>query len=309
MVKEKVLLLSNIEQFYVLRDGNVADLISTYSTKIKNVVTELIGEKFNEYERIYFGNEFCEYLLPTVEQVEEVMAYCKKQNKLFSVVTPYISESSLKKIDKLLDYLDEKNEDIEVVCNDWGVCSIIHEKYSNLKAVIGRLLDKMSKDARLSKEDYDRIFDENSIEYLKSSNTYVDSYIDILREYGVERIEYDCPPQGLNINTKVKDIYASAYMPFGYITTGRMCMMKFLSQDGNEKYSLEKGCVRNCQKYDQVMRKIRNCVYGDNAECGIKNIELYRKGNTIFYLSENYDEIISNNELIDRVIFQPTIPM
>lgn len=212
----------------------------------------------------------------------------------------------LPRLESLLEELNRIHDDaIEVVCNDWGTCSLINEKYHNLHIVVGRLLDKMSKDARFAQSDYESMYDAKALEYLQCSNINTESYKKILDQLHVQSVEIDCPPQGMKLGQV--DMNVNLYAPFGFITTGRMCMMRFLSQNGEKKYSLETACAKGCQKYDQNMIKSNHCKR-ENHFYSVEKCKLYRKGNTVFYLSENYEDIIRNNQSVKRLIVEPCIP-
>lgn len=321
MNQEKVIFINSVRQLNSIEMIGLKAFIEKENS-FSSVVKEACLNDFSdlkEFNRMYFGNEFCDFLIPSVNDIKQVLKVCKNSNIEFSLVLPYITENNIQKIDEILIYLSEVNDNsedkqIEVVCNDWGLVSVINKNFGKLKIVIGRLLDKMSKDARLTSSDYKKLFDKNSMEYLQSTNIYAESYLKFLDKYNVSRVELDCPPQGLRLNSPVKsasdrEIQVSLYVPFGFLTTGRMCMMRFLSQEGQNKYSLETDCQRMCQLYNQTMKKMRNCQFGDGGKFVNKDLQLYRKGNTVFYLDDNIKEVIENNSEINRIIYQLTMPM
>ena len=314
MKKEKVLFINNIRQFYYMKEKGISGLIEkidSFSTAVKDACFETVPNE-KEIDRIYFGNEFCDCLIPNLQNVKEVYKYCKAKDIQFSMVMPYITENEISKVDSILKYLSGLHEEIEIVCNDWGTVYIITEKYDGLCIVVGRLLDKMSKDVRISYDDYQKIFDNDSLQYITTSNIYAKSYGRFLQKYNIRRIELDCPPQGLKLQQEqniYNNVNVSLYVPFAFITTGRMCMMRFLNQENEKKYSLETDCKMSCQRYEQIMKKIRNCQFDRNSKYVYDNIQLYRKGNTVFYLASNYKDIIALNPEIDRIIYQVGIPM
>ena len=108
-----------------------------------------------EYGRIYFGNEFCEKLIPAVAEVEKVRDYCKKNKTGFSLVTPYVTDAGMAKLDKLFSFLLGNGESCEVIVNDYGVLSLINEEYPVLRPVLGRLLTKQKRDVEGHREGHD----------------------------------------------------------------------------------------------------------------------------------------------------------
>ena len=305
---EQVIMLNNIRQFSIFEKEGLTTLIqqeNSFSNTVKKVCLDMTSN-LNSIDRIYFGTEFCDNLIPSIGDIKKIKDYCSHHDYGFSLVLPYITEGKLDCVDQILKDLNDLKEDIEVVCNDWGIVYLINQKYTCLKIVLGRLLDKMSKDSRLSDRDYHQLFDQNSLFYIKNSNLHTKSYQNILKKNDIKRVELDCPPQGLCLSDTEaeEDISVSVYVPFGFITTGRMCMMRFLGQSGKEKYSLENECTHQCQLYNQVMKKMKNCQFDKDGKFMYKNLEFYRKGNTIFYLTEQFEDIIKTNHEINRIIYQ-----
>lgn len=282
---------------------NIVERINTDSQKIiKNY----------KITNIYFGNEFCEELIPTLDEVIKAVDICNKLKYTFTLVTSYVTDKGIEKLEVILQFLDSLSEKIEVVCNDWGVCQLINDKYINLEIIAGRVLDKLSRDPRISKDEYELVYSKNSLEFLKTPNILVDSYQYVLKKYQVKRAEFDYVPQGLNITNKLKQKSVnkiSVYMPFGYVTTGRMCMMRFLKQKGKEKFYLNKSCQKSCKKYNQIM--VKNIELGINYDSYIVNdkLELFRKGNTVFYEVKDIGSFLEENDVIDRIVYQSYLPM
>ncbi|WP_288702959.1 hypothetical protein [uncultured Ruminococcus sp.] len=303
---ERAVFIPNIEYFEMFRTNSINDLIHRVNLNNKKFIQICQALCAQKFDRIYFGNEFCDELLVSAEEAKTVYNYCCEGKMKFTLVTPYMSDGKLPRLESLLEELNRIHDDaIEVVCNDWGTCSLINEKYHNLKIVVGRLLDKMSKDARFAQSDYESMYDAKALEYLQCSNISTESYKKILDQLHVQSVEIDCPPQGVKLGQV--DMNVNLYAPFGFITTGRMCMMRFLSQNGEKKYSLETACAKGCQKYDQNMIKSNHCKR-ENHFYSVEKCKLYRKGNTVFYLSENYEDIIRNNQSVERLIVEPCIP-
>ena len=96
--------------------------------------------KDGSYTRLYFGIEFCERLIPSVEEFKRALDYSRIHNLDISLVTPYVTDAGLSKLSSLFDYLTVNRIDCEVIINDWGVLNLINKKYRSLKPVLGRLL-------------------------------------------------------------------------------------------------------------------------------------------------------------------------
>jgi hypothetical protein len=87
---------------------------------------------------IRFGTEFCEYLLPEQETLEETYNAVIGGGKEFTYVTPRLSNSGIEKVRRHLTFLNEK-KNVGVVFNDLGTLNILKE-YGNLLPRLGRLL-------------------------------------------------------------------------------------------------------------------------------------------------------------------------
>jgi len=258
-----------------------------------------------DIDRLYFGNEFCENLIPSLSELKKTYFYVKEKNINFTLVTPFVTNSGLKKIEPLLSFLD-KQKDSEVVFNDWGVFSLMKNKFNNLKLVLGRLLTKQRRDPRiikilLNKQVRREIFSPDKknkliilpkktpkslFVHFQSSLINADIFQRFILAQGISRVEVDNLIWEMNLKIN-KNIGISIYLPFGYITTTRKCAKLTFAYDG---------CKKECKNFYFEFKK--------------KNIPvpLYSIGNTIFYRSKfpniKYLRILG----IDRIVFQPNLP-
>ena len=99
------------------------------------MLREAIG---SSCEKVRFGSEFCEWKIPSLTELEKAYSLIKDQGKDFTYVTPRVSNSSIKKLVKQLDFLDGEGK-IDVVINDLGVLNILG-RYPNLNPYLGRQL-------------------------------------------------------------------------------------------------------------------------------------------------------------------------
>ena len=60
-----------------------------------------------DFTRLYFGMEFCERLLPSPSQLKKALDFTQKNHLNFTLVTPYVTESGLNKVEKLITLLSE----------------------------------------------------------------------------------------------------------------------------------------------------------------------------------------------------------
>ena len=270
-----------------------------------------------EYGRIYFGNEFCERLIPAVAEVEKVRDYCKKHKTGFSLVTPYVTDAGMAKLDKLFSFLLGNGESCEVIVNDYGVLSLINEEYPGLRPVLGRLLTKQKRDPRIAglisgagrprvvlrraSSGYDIIFSRRVpaglAAYFKETNINIAAIRAFLAGYRIRRAEVDNLLQGMNIRIPKGSFQVSLYFPFAYITTTRLCSADPFREAKKFTCAIS-SCSKKCLQYSV---KLKN-----------KNIPglIYKKGNTLFFRN---DILPRERDLaaqgIDRLVYQPEIPI
>lgn len=279
--------------------------------KINNEINLSLYQRISEFplKGVYFGNEFCEFLLPDLKDIELVFSHSSDLGLRQTFVTPPVSKYGVKQLVKTFDYIQANYPETEIVFNDWGVMMLLFTQYPKLKAVAGRLMDKMYRDPRFSERDYKDFFTEEGLKYIKQSNATSPSYTSYLNTYNVTRIELDFVPQGFELEGKVLPLPMSLYIPYGFVTTGRNCMMRSLNKPVHKKFVLEGcGCSKNCQSFDQIMEKKLSPMESDLRSDELWKIQLFRKGNTVFFLNDKI-ELLQEMDYFDRYIYQPTLPM
>ncbi|MFN3477211.1 MAG: hypothetical protein ACK4Z6_06630, partial [Candidatus Methylomirabilales bacterium] len=88
---------------------------------------KVIEEAFGRiaFSRVYFGNEFCQHLIPTLAHLRAVYLAAVEKGFTFTLLTPYITDDGLEKLKPLLSFLSTREDLIEVVVNDWGVFNFL----------------------------------------------------------------------------------------------------------------------------------------------------------------------------------------
>lgn len=245
----------------------------------------------DRYTRIYFGNEFCQRLIPSASELEEVLDFILSKSLNFTFVTGFVMEQDLNYLQDLLVIISGKAPGAEVVINDWGMLDIV--KKHNLMPVIGRLLTKQRRDPRILnlKERLTAPAKERS-----KSSAIGQSLVRFLKNKSIERMEIDNLPQGiqLGVNAGLEGLHFSLYFPFNYVTTSRQCI--FNNGSPHSGRGLSSKCGMKC-RLSPI--ELRHCTMP---------LPLYMKGNTIFLENRKMPDYLAR-EGIDRVIYQPRIPM
>ena len=262
-----------------------------FIAKVKNL------KYFNpNFTRLYFGNEFCQRLIPSIKDIDEVMDFAQEHHIPLSLVTPYVTNEGLKKWKILIEKVAEKNSKSEVIFNDWGIFRTIKHLSIELEPVLGRLMTKIKRGPRLM--NLIDILPQAAVKHLQSTNLSIKTYRKFLVKKGITRVELDHPLQGIRLNRVGSEIHLSLYIPFAYVTTTRFCLVASCDEPEKKGMVGTFPCKKECQKYTFTL---------DNP---IMPCTLIRKGNTIFYKN---DKIPKADELkekkIDRLVIQPEIPI
>lgn len=303
-MKELALLVNNIDDLHYIDNPFLVESSFECGKKLKQTINSWNDfVKLMDVSRVYFGTEFCQFLLPSLNEMEKAFTFILDRKLKVSFVTPIVTDYGVKRLTILLDYISKHYKETEIIFNDWGVLQLIKEQYPDLQCVAGRLIDKTLRDPRLSHNDYQNIFNEDGLKYLQHPSITSASYQRHLENNGITRVELDLLPQGIDIAQRLP-FSLSVYIPFGHVTTGRQCMMRMLSLPEQEKFILNDKCSRGCKKYVQLMKKKQGTFIGDLNELSTYTVELFRKGNTVFYCSVD-TEYLKNNSHVDRIIYQP----
>ena len=227
--------------------------------------------------RVYFGNEFCDFLIPGKSEINRLFDITNKPGIKVSIVTPYLNERSLRNAEKLLSHINRNFPDTEIIVNDWGVFHLIKNNLPDLEIVMGRLLTRQkrgffvkSKDSgvelirklRLTKADRS---------YLKCSVLQNSYMMDFISAAGIKRIGLDNTLQGIDISGYRK-FNIDLYYPYAYITTSNYCLTPLLEKGGGLRdkiYKCDKICLRSKVRTIQVLGR-----------------NIYLAGNTQFYRNE-----------------------
>lgn len=278
----------------------------TSLTRLKKYFQVEMGKLYSDdIERIYFGAETCEYLIPTLSDVQKALKYCQENEYGFTLVTPYGGPRAMQKIRELLQFLSDK-EDIEIVVNDFGALHMVIEEFKNLKPVIGRLLIKMKRDPRFSISGYDiananlknisRV-EGNQSEALQNSSFENELVQHFLAENNVSRLGVDSVPQGFNKKIIKKwKLPVDIYWPWTYITSGRNCTIAAHTDASRAYHLTEKPCQKQCKMYEFRFESDKHMFL------------TVQRGNAVWMNSEtNHEEYFKAG--FERLVFMPYIPV
>lgn len=282
------------------------DISINWMISIKNQVVSKIFSDEKKPDRVYFGNEFCERLLWKSAHVRKMAALCAENNMKLTLVTPYCSDLTQEKISAVLTDCADLDIIDEIVVNDWGVLNIIRKHFPKYRCVFGRILDKMKRDPRISKKEYLSYFSKDGLIMLQSPTASSKDYRAFMTEQGVDRFEIDNVIQGLYLED-VTDKQISIYMPYGFVTNGKICQFAGIHNKPEDKFQVNTCCRQECQSLMQIMQKHLTALPSETDK-KLDNIRVIRKGNTVFFMNADIEQCICDSH-ITRIVYEPVVPM
>ena len=290
--------------------SSLDDISFDSGSKLMPVVAltrRLIEEYFGavRFTRCAYGNEFCEHLIPAPHQLRAVLTAAGERGMSLTLLTPYVSDAGIELLKPLFEMLSGDGAS-EVVFNDWGVLNLLRREFPRLKPVQGRLMNKSLRDPRVTGVYAASDAPEPALVSLRRSNLDCTSYTGLLSGLGVDSVELDNLPQGVDLSFTEGAVKANAYVPFGFISTSRVCMAAGIHYDKRDKFQPGAACHHECQTH------LLEYTY-TNTPLGNRDQKFYLKGNSYFYVHTEamlrglFEQ--SRRGLIDRIVFQPRLPM
>ncbi len=238
--------------------------------------------------RIYWGSEFCERLIPGVEDLRHVLEFCRERDLAFTLMTPFVTDRHLLTLEPLFECLSNYAPGSEVLVGDWGVLRMLLETTYDLKPVLGRLLVKQKRDPRV-RSHLSRL--PGSFKQYLGELTFHKTFIGYLSASGVKRIEIDNFPQGL---TETGNLLYSLHYPYVYLTSGRFCPVALSTLVTPPDNFCIVPCRRECTgMYFRLFRK----------DCPA---EVYQIGNAQLYKNETLMPNLGRLN-IDRLVIRPEL--
>ncbi|MBI2877148.1 MAG: hypothetical protein HYY20_09730 [Candidatus Tectomicrobia bacterium] len=245
------------------------------------------------FSRLYLGSEFCQHLIPSTAQLDRALQEIQPDGLALSLLTPYVTDEGIGRLRVLFSHLFLHCLDAEVIVNDWGTLRLLRREYPSLVPVLGRVLNKMTRDLSLAPPEKRPIAPPPASQALRRSALGLPLYQHFLTGMGIQRAELDFPPQGLNLTGIVLKL--SLHLPYGYVTTGRACPIGSLDRPKREKFRPVDRCSAPCQEYAAELHPA-------------SSVRLFYRGNTVFY---RYSEGMVGEALklagegkVDRLVVQ-----
>ncbi|MCF7887912.1 MAG: hypothetical protein K9L76_01390 [Candidatus Omnitrophica bacterium] len=221
---------------------------------------------------IYFGEEFCEFLVPSANIVKKAYTASRNIGKTFSFITTVASPKLINSYKKIFNFLNKQGK-IEVIVNDWGILHLLTQQFKNIEPVLGRMLTKTKryiyKDFTPDKEGLPlkdtSTIKRNQLRVLRETNFSIKEYRQFLKSYSIKKVDIDIPPQGIKIDGFLEFNFGF-YYPWGYLTSGRSCpynpKAKFYVSSAacEKKYCLRNSSLIKSKKWNTNLFEIGNTI-------------------------------------------------
>ncbi len=294
---------------------------------IRELKRKFWPDVFNKIDGIYYGSDNCEYLAPYKNEVQIAIEKFKEFDKkypphkvrTFTLVTPYVGNKMLEKLEESLSYLNQLNikNPIEIVVNDFWVLRLLTTKYTNLKISFWRVIHKILKTPLIDTYGYEvhpaweliKNKSSTDIEKMKqdiikwqlkfyaSTEINLLEYQKFLQKHKIERVALDYMEKREELYKNQNDIWIDLYYPWALVFTGRLCDTSSIENPARWYYATDDICPRTCNRFD-VSYKIKtvwyNLIQRGNAA--------YRSELNLDYLDETFLKNTNN-----RIIFAPFI--
>jgi hypothetical protein len=241
-------------------------------------------------DRIYFGHEFCQRLVPSIDHTRQAAACAAERGWTFSLVTPFVTNAGLRVVQKRIEaLLTEAPKGLEIIVNDFGVLNWLHREHPSIPIALGRLLTKQKRGPRIL-----RIVErlpKAAKAHFQRSNIDASHLTLFLKEMGVERIELDNILQGIQRDGGMQ---ASLYYPYAYVSTTRLCLLMNGEQPDKNLRSIST-CHKECQRYDVTLSHTDMPV------------PLQLRGNTQFFRNDTLPKDLAALN-ITRLVHEPHLP-
>lgn len=260
--------------------------------------------------RLYFGQEFCEQLIPSADDLARAHSFARQLEWDFTYVTGYVTDAGLAKVKQNLSRLLDIDDCAEVVVNDWGVLRLLSREFPSLKPVLGRLLVKQKRLCRYTStlhlppvnlrglsSDEGKIRD-NQFPALAALSIAGEEYRAELHRLGVRRVDLDIVPQAVVIRPDEWALSFSCYFPWAYVSGGRNCLTAASVAPRRRYVVLDKPCPRPCRTINHAVPLL------DYPESTVQ------RGNSVFVFTKEYAGMYLDGTIpVDRVVFEPYIPI
>ena len=248
------------------------------------------GDKPCRPHRFYYGNEFCQRLIPNADETGNFFDAVSAVDAKLTLLTPPVTDQGLEEWLEVIGLFVERIDGVEVVFNDLGLFDAALSRWPVITPVLGRLLTRQKRGPRgiLLKGKAP----ESMTEHFRHFSADSPASSGFFRGLGFVRYELDNVPGGICRDTETP---ASLYFPYLYVTTTRLCLTAGCF-DRHGSFRAMVPCARECRRVEFELS--HRCIPGQVILSGntqfIENRELPADPDSIF---------------IDRLVIEPRVPV
>jgi hypothetical protein len=213
---------------------------------------------FNDsYSRIYFGNEFCQNLIPTKNELSKAIKFAEEKGISFTFVTPLVTDSGLEKLSSLFKDIRKSLGRCEIVFNDLGVLRRLKREFPEMVPVFGRLNIRQKNGDVI----HENALKKNILSILRSlvgrkrltegMNLDSPGMGKFLETNEINRVELNVPRSYKDIKEK-KGISLSIYTPYISLSTTRICPI-INSKNKLKGASIVEYCQKECLGSEAIL--------------------------------------------------------
>lgn len=241
-----------------------------------------------EYQRLYFGEEFCERKI-SEDELRKVAQFADEKGLPFTYVTPFVTEKYFDRIINTVMIVTSNRIENEIVINDWGLFHAVQSTKSSCKFILGRLLNKQKKGPEILGQM--KRLNKDTVDHFQRANTDSLHFQKFLIANGFIRIEMDNLLCGIIRESRIP---ASLYTPFAHISVTRTCKLVGCENGKSPCHAVIRNCRKECEKYDIELEHPKMPV------------RLYLKGNAHLFQNNILPKNLKEAN-IDRIVFIPQI--
>ena len=244
-------------------------------------LNRLEGEFPAGYTRLYFGAEFCPWMLPPLATLRAALQAARAAGLAFTLATPVLLETSLEPLRHILqELLPELGDGDEVLISDLGALELVRELAPQRTVILGRVLSGQKRGPQI----LDLDLSATDTDYFRQGSWYADEACALLAELGIARVELDNLLQGLA--PLPAGLRGSLHYPFAMVASSRNC-----------PYRTELDPHRCAARCGEVF----------TLESPHHRLPLLQGGNTQFLRNDRLPE--NPQDLgIDRLVHHPQLP-
>ena len=272
----------------VLKTATASKLELAFSLPNHAMWCDFIEGKFvlpSEVRRIYVGSQFCDLLLPEIEELEKLIDRCTEKDMALTLCFSFLRNSRIEYMTQYLlslsELLEIKDYTIELTINDLGYLSLV-KPYPRITPVLGILLNKRRKDPRYP---YKKGFEVNQ-ELLAENQLNFAGFTNYLNERRIYRFEYE----SCGYDIAFASGKHSLHLPLYQTNTSAYCTLKARCERGDRGAQSGNGeCGHYCEK---------------NSFLYPQHLGIFGIGNSLFAFDKDAAlKSLSNSQSIDRIVW------